>query len=42
MTDNRHYRALELDKILSMLADCTGCDDSRRLALETAPKTTLR
>ena len=42
MTENRHYRALELDKILAMLADCTGCDDSRRLALETEPKTTLR
>ena len=42
MTENRHYRALELDKILVMLADCTGCDDSRRLALETKPVTTLR
>ena len=42
MTENRHYRALELDKILAMLADCTGCDDSRRLALETEPKTDLR
>ncbi len=41
MTENRHYKALELDKILNMLADCTGCDDSRRLALETEPKTTL-
>ena len=42
MTENRHYRALELDKILNMLSECTGCDDSRRLALETEPKTTLR
>ncbi len=42
MTENRHYRALELDKILAMLSDCTGCEDSRRLALETEPKTTLR
>lgn len=42
MTENKHQRALELDKILAMLADCTGCDDSRRLALETEPKTTLR
>lgn len=42
MTENRHYRALELDKILAMLADQTGCEDSRRLALETEPKTTLR
>ncbi len=42
MTENRHHSALELDKILAMLADCTGCEDSRRLALETEPKTTLR
>ncbi len=42
MTENRHYKALELDKILYMLANCAGCEDSRRLALETEPKTTLR
>ena len=42
MTENRHYKALELDKILAMLAEQTGCEDSRRLALETEPKTTLR
>lgn len=42
MTENRHYKALELDKILTMLAEQTGCEDSRRLALETEPKTTLR
>ena len=42
MTENRHQRALELDKILAMLADCTGCEDSRNLALKTEPKTTLR
>ncbi|MBQ7938163.1 MAG: endonuclease MutS2 [Oscillospiraceae bacterium] len=42
MTENRHYRALELDKILTMLSECTGCEDSRRLALETEPKTTIR
>ncbi len=42
MTENRHYRALELDKILTMLSECTGCEDSRRLALETEPKTTVR
>ena len=34
MTENRHYKALELDKILAMLAEQTGCEDSRRLALE--------
>ena len=37
MTENRHYKALELDKILAMLAEQTGCEDSRRLALETEP-----
>ena len=42
MTENRHQRALELDKILAMLADCTGCEDSRNLALKTEPKTNLR
>lgn len=42
MTENRHYHALELDKILSMLADCTGCEDSRKLALDTVPMTNLR
>ena len=42
MTENRHYRALELDKILSMLGECAGCDDSRKLALDTKPVTTLR
>ena len=41
MTENRHYHALELDKILSMLADCTGCEDSRKLALDTVPMTNL-
>ena len=25
MTENRHYKALELDKILTMLAEQTGC-----------------
>ena len=42
MTENRHHRALELDKILAMLADYTGCEDSHNLALKTEPKTTLR
>ena len=34
----RHYRVLELDKVLEMLADCCGCEDSRRLALELQPE----
>mgnify|MGYP001434148538 CR=1 FL=1 len=41
MTENRHYKALELDKILAMLADCTGCDDSRKRALDIEPFTSL-
>lgn len=42
MEDSRYYKSLELDKILQMLADCTGCDDSRRISLEIKPKTSLR
>lgn len=34
---NRHYKTLELDKILSMLADCTSCDDAARRAMEIQP-----
>lgn len=33
----RHCRALELDKILAMLADCANCADSRQLALDIEP-----
>ncbi len=33
----RHCRALELDKILAMLADCANCADSRQLALNIEP-----
>ena len=42
MTDNRHYHALELDKILVMLSQCAGCEDSQKLALETVPMTDFR
>jgi len=42
MTENRHYHALELDKILEKLADLAGCEDSRAMALNTEPATTLR
>lgn len=42
MTENRHYKALELDKILLMLADCTGCEDSRSLAMQTRPAQSFR
>lgn len=42
MIENRFYKSLELDKILQMLADCTGCEDSRHLSLQIEPKTSLR
>lgn len=34
---NKHYKALELDKILNMLADLTSCEDAKEKALETTP-----
>ena len=34
---NRHYRTLELDKILSLLADCTACDDAAQRARQLQP-----
>lgn len=39
---NRHYKALELDKILKMLADETTCEDSRVLAEQLEPETNLK
>lgn len=39
--ENRHYKALELDKILDMLADLTTIEDSRELALALRPSVTL-
>lgn len=36
-TMNKHYKALELDKILNMLAELTSCEDAREKALETSP-----
>ncbi len=38
---NRHYKALELDKILNMLADRTACSESREKALGTEPEFNL-
>ena len=35
---NRHYRTLELDKILKMLADETSIDEAGELALSTEPQ----
>ena len=34
---NKNYEALELDKILLMLAEETSCEDARQLALEITP-----
>ena len=37
----RHWRALELDKILKLLAEQTACDDAAELALHLTPSTSL-
>ena len=34
---NKHYKALELDKILKQLSELTSCDDAREKALEIEP-----
>ena len=39
---DRHYRALELDKILTMLSKETTCDDACELALKIEPATSLK
>lgn len=39
--ENRHYRSLELDKILEMLASHATCADAKALALALAPQTDL-
>lgn len=41
MTENRHYKALELDKVLFRLAEYTSIDDSRDMALNLKPAQTL-
>ncbi len=33
----KHLDTLELPQVLQMLADCAGCDDSKRMALAVAP-----
>lgn len=35
---NRHYKTLELDKILKLLADQTSIDDSKEMALSLEPQ----
>ncbi len=39
---DRHYKALELDKILTMLSKETTCDDACELALKIEPVTSLK
>lgn len=39
--ENRHYRSLELDKILEMLASHATCADAKELALALTPQTDL-
>ena len=39
--NQRHYRALELDKILKLLAAETACDDAAELALQLVPSVSL-
>lgn len=39
--DNRHYKALELDKVLSMLSDLASCQDSKELALNLKPESNI-
>ncbi len=34
---NKHYKALELDKILNMLSELTSCEDAREKALDLTP-----
>ncbi len=38
---NKHYHALELDKILTKLADITSCEDAKALALDIKPAYSL-
>ena len=37
MIAQKHCDTLELPKILQLLGECTGCDDSKALALKVAP-----
>lgn len=41
VNENRHYRALELPKVLELLAQHTSCEDARELALSIEPQTAL-
>lgn len=39
--DNRHYKALELDKVLTMLSELASCPDSKELALNLKPESDI-
>lgn len=39
--DNRHYKALELDKVLTMLSELASCQDSKELALNLKPESDI-
>lgn len=39
---DRHFKSLELDKILLMLSNKTSCEDSREIALNLKPENTLK
>ncbi len=40
-TSQRHIRAVELDKILQLLAEQTSCDDAAELALQLTPSPSI-
>ncbi|MDR0532286.1 MAG: endonuclease MutS2 [Oscillospiraceae bacterium] len=39
---NKHYKTLELDKVLALLAEKCACGDARELALATEPEQNLK
>lgn len=39
--ENRHYKSIELDKVLAMLASHASCVDAKQLALELCPQSNL-
>ncbi len=39
--ENRHYKSIELDKVLAMLAHHTTCDDAKELALNLEPQSNI-
>ncbi|MCL2495242.1 MAG: endonuclease MutS2 [Oscillospiraceae bacterium] len=39
---NKHYKTLELDKVLAMVAEKCACDDARELALSIEPEPNLQ